>query len=686
MKTILAAFAVWVGLVELGMAQSERDPMWKYPPQMPGGVAQTYKEVGETRLQIWQFSPADHRPTDSRPAIVFFFGGGWRAGTPGQFYHHCQYLASRGMVAFTADYRVLNRHQVLAPECLKDAKSAIRWVRSHAAQLGVDPQRIVAAGGSAGGHLAACTAIVSGFDDPQDNLQIRSTPDALALFNPAVLLAPIPGPQQIDPEKLASIAERTDHKSEELSPLLHIRGDLPPTIIFHGTADEAVPFWTVERFTEEMLEAGNRCELKAYPGAPHGFFNTGRGGSAERQDLEQRRYRSTLAELDQFLRSLNYLQGEATVAGVANPNIRLRGDFRNSRAQFEVQKSGHVAFIGGSITEMNGYRPMVSKWLEQRFPEAALRFTNAGISSTCSTTGACRLTDDVFAHGQVDLLFVEFAVNDDQDAAHARAQCIRGMEGIVRQARKHNPQIDIVITHFVNPPMLETIQQGQQPLSLDCHETVARHYNVSSINLAAHVAAEIDADRLTWKQYGGTHPAPHGNQICADLIAEMLDTAWSIPAQPPTDKKLPSKPLDPYHYGRGRFIAVDQADYGPGWALGVPNWSELAGSKRSRFTQLKLLHSTTPGAKLSIPFEGSAVGVYVLAGPDAGILEYSIDGSDFQTADLFHRFSTGLHYPRTVMLADELPDKPHSLELRVSGKHHPDSQGTGIRILKFAAN
>ncbi len=200
------------------------------------------------------------------------------------------------------------------------------------------------------------------------------------------------------------------------------------------------------------------------------------------------------------------------------PNVRRRGRLNNSRIRFQNHKRGHVAFIGGSITEMNGYRAMVCESLKRRFPETEFTFTDAGIASTCSTTGAFRLAEDVLSKGAVDMLFIEFAVNDDQDAGHARRECIRGMEGILLQSRRHNPYMDVVITHFVNPGMLAQLQAGKTPLSMRAHGDVARHYNVSTIHLAKEVAEQITDDKITWKQFGGTHPKPFGNRICADMI------------------------------------------------------------------------------------------------------------------------------------------------------------------------
>ena len=139
-----------------------------YPPKFDGARAETYKEIGDVKLQLHIFEPAAGAKTN-RPAIVFFFGGGWTGGSPAQFEQHCRYLADRGMVAITADYRVGSRHQVKPTACVADAKSAMRWVRKNAARLGIDPQRVAAGGGSAGGHLAAAVATLPDFDEPGED-------------------------------------------------------------------------------------------------------------------------------------------------------------------------------------------------------------------------------------------------------------------------------------------------------------------------------------------------------------------------------------------------------------------------------------------------------------------------------------------------------------------------------------
>jgi lysophospholipase L1-like esterase len=328
---------------------------------------------------------------------------------------------------------------------------------------------------------------------------------------------------------------------------------------------------------------------------------------------------------------------------------------------------------------------MACDLLKKRFPETKFSFVAAGIGSTCSTTGAFRLATDVFGDGPVDLLFVEFAVNDDQDAAHTRDECIRGMEGIVRHARALNPNVDIVITFFVNEAMLQTLHDSKTPLTIEAHQAVAEHYSIPTINLAKDVAQEIDAGTLTWKQYGGVHPAPYGNAICARMIEELFNRAWSnAPVTSVKAHTTPEKPLDTFNYEHGRFINPKEAKVDARWTLDVPDWSKLPGSKRSRFTQIPMLVATEPGAELTLNFEGTSVGAYVVAGPDAGIVEASIDAGEPHNVDLYHRFSKSLHYPRTVMLGTQLSPGKHTLKLRLSQETH--SAGHAIRVMQFVAN
>jgi hypothetical protein len=388
-----------------------------------------------------------------------------------------------------------------------------------------------------------------------------------------------------------------------------------------------------------------------------------------------------------FLLTACALSAAAPAPRPFGDKVCLRGDFQNARVTFERTGKGTVAFLGGSITEMNGYRPMVCELLQKRFPKTAFTFIPAGISSTCSTTGAFRFESDVLSKGPVDLLFVEFAVNDDQDGHHTREACIRGMEGILRHARMSNPSMDMVMTFFVNEGMLKALQEGQVPLTVEAHTAVAEYYRVPTIHLAKEVAEQITAGALTWKQYGGVHPAPYGNAICARMIDELFSRAWTTPGAEGAGVAtylVPLTPLDSLNYGAGRFVNPAEAKGKNGWTLGVPDWKSLPGGKRERFTSIPMLSATEPGAELSLAFEGTSVGAYIVAGPDAGMAEVSVDGGTVERVNLYHAYSQGLHYPRTVMLGTGLPAGPHILTLRISGE--TKSAGHAMRIMQFAVN
>ena len=378
----------------------------------------------------------------------------------------------------------------------------------------------------------------------------------------------------------------------------------------------------------------------------------------------------------------------------AKGHLRRRSDFRQSQQRFTKQQKGRVAFIGGSITAGGGFRTMMEAYLKKRFPQTEFEFINAGISSTCSTTGAFRLEADVFAGGPVDLLFVEFAVNDDQDAMHSRKRCIRGMEGILRRVRTDHPNTELVVTYFINPGMLKQIQsqqtkapaERQLPRPMSAHEQVAAHYDVSTVLLASEVAARIKAGSLTWAQYGGTHPKPQGHRIAADMLIAMLEEGWNSETSDRTAKSDVPKPIDPKSYDHGMWVVPERSQLGEGWKLEQPDWAELKGQCREKFRKRRLLVADQPGSQTVVSFEGRALGAFVLAGPDAGQIEVSIDGSDWRTVELYHRFSKGLHYPRTVIFDDELTPGPHRAVIRVGAKRHASSQGHAVRILSLAVN
>ncbi len=257
-----------------------------YPPTFPDTRVETYRKIDTAELKLWIFGQSD--PKAPKPAIVFFFGGGWNSGSPDQFENQARHFANRGMIAIAADYRVKSRHDVQVVECVKDAKAAIAWVRQNAQRLGIDPNKIAASGGSAGGHLAASTGTISGIGSDE-------RPNALILFNPACTLAAIAGWQPLRGNAQLGI-ERLGVEASVISPAHHIGPHTPPTLILHGKKDTTVPYASVVAFESVMKKAERPCKLVGYDGAGHGFFNRGED------------YRNTLAEADAFLVDLGWIK------------------------------------------------------------------------------------------------------------------------------------------------------------------------------------------------------------------------------------------------------------------------------------------------------------------------------------------------------------------------------------------
>ena len=371
----------------------------------------------------------------------------------------------------------------------------------------------------------------------------------------------------------------------------------------------------------------------------------------------------------------------------------LRNGLQRCRTKFETEKKGRVAFLGGSITASRGWRDEVCEDLKRRFPETEFDFVSAGIASLGSTPGAFRFQRDVLANGPVDLLFEEAAVNDDTNG-FSDVEQVRGMEGIVRQALLSNPKMDIVLLHFVDPGKIAEIRKGKSPAVIVNHEKVADHYRIPSINLAREVTERIEAGEFTWeKDFRDLHPTPFGHSLYAASIGRMMSAAWggnaAVALSSTTD--LP-KPLDTSSYFYGRLVSPvellqnNELTLVRGFRIEA-NWKpEGKAGTRPGFVNVPALIADSAGATLTLKFKGRGVGVFVAAGPDTGRVEYRIDGGDWQKQELFTQWSAGLHLPWAKMLAAELSEGAHELELRVSQDADDRSQGHAVRIIHFLIN
>jgi acetyl esterase/lipase len=226
-------------------------------------VAHVYAAPGGLELKAYVFSGPKGSTEQPRPAIVLFHGGGWATGEPQWAFSRARQFAEAGMVAVAAEYRLSNQKGITPLEAMDDARAVIAWTRTHAASLGIDPERIAAYGWSAGGHLAASTAI---FDDDGAGERTSSAPNALVLISPAVSLASDGWVQRL-------LGQRA--RAKDVSPDEHVRKGLPPTLILQGSDDTVTPLSGAKRFCDRLRLAGNTCELHVYEGFGHLFTPRG---------------------------------------------------------------------------------------------------------------------------------------------------------------------------------------------------------------------------------------------------------------------------------------------------------------------------------------------------------------------------------------------------------------------------
>jgi len=250
-------------LPETNAPSATKDTNEVTPLTLPGAEAFVFKKVGETEVRLHVVKPKDWKASDSRPCLVAFFGGGWSSGTPAKSISYAKWAAKYGLVGVAPDYRTRKRFEAKPEDCVADGREAVRWVQDHAKELGVDPARIVVQGTSAGGHVAAWTAIPEPVS-PETATDAVPSPSPMGL----ILIWPVTdtgtngygGPKRFSGDEI---------RANRLSVTQRMPTKMPPTLVFHGTSDEAVKFANSEEFQAKMKGNGNDCELIPFPGAPH---------------------------------------------------------------------------------------------------------------------------------------------------------------------------------------------------------------------------------------------------------------------------------------------------------------------------------------------------------------------------------------------------------------------------------
>lgn len=345
-----------------------------------------------------------------------------------------------------------------------------------------------------------------------------------------------------------------------------------------------------------------------------------------------------------------------------------------------------VAFLGGSITFNPGWRQKICAYLQECFPETKFKFIAAGIPSLGSLPHAFRLQRDVLDSGQVDLMFVEAAVNDRVNKTDSLTQ-VRDLEGIIRHAKRNNPAMDIVMMEFADPDKTRDYDNGIIPAEITNHELIAAHYQLPSINLAKEVHDKLTALEFSWEDdFKDLHPAPFGQELYFASIKSFLQSCFQAPH--PENGKIPGLPnrLDKYSFTSGCYYDIINAHHDRNWKIDQ-QWkpADNAGT-RDGFVNVPVLEAEKPGATLTLPFKGDAIGIAVLSGPDAGILSYSIDGTATKHIDLYTEWSNWLHLPWYVLLDSGLREGDHNLKITIDNSKNKSSKGNACRIVYFFKN
>ncbi len=271
-----------------GLTAAETTPL-----SIPGSEAAVYRKVAGVELRLHVVKPKGWNKNDSRPCMVAFFGGGWSSGSAERSIGWARWAASHGMVGVAPDYRTRERFNSTPEDCVADARAAVRWIQAHAAELGIDPRKLVIEGGSAGGHVGAWAAIPSqgpGKDDPAPEIP----PAALILLNPVTdtKAGGYGGPKRFGGNAARALACSVPDQ---------MPAKMPPTLVFHATGDTTVPYANSVSFRDKLVSGGNRCELVTFEGLGHSYNSSKFGDAGKAADLK------TKADVAAFLVSLGLI-------------------------------------------------------------------------------------------------------------------------------------------------------------------------------------------------------------------------------------------------------------------------------------------------------------------------------------------------------------------------------------------
>ena len=360
--------------------------------------------------------------------------------------------------------------------------------------------------------------------------------------------------------------------------------------------------------------------------------------------------------------------------------LQARGGLPNFFARLHRGEEVRVAYLGGSITDANGWRPMTAEWLQDRYPDATILAHNAAHSGTTSDLACFRLERDCLSF-HPDLIFIEFGVNDGV-ATKERIQ--RGVEGIIRQARRANPEMDLCIVYTLCEGMVKRIQEGKLPHTYEAMEAVAEHYNLPSLQMGLEVVQHVTADKVVFRgeypqtddekaQLGdrilfscdGVHPLREGHAFYRDAVARAMETMEPMGTPGPAAMPAPFRE-DNFEYAQ--FTSLRDVGLSEGWKKLDPASHPLA--KRFQTKLPELWCADKPGESITVRFKGTSILVYDLVGPDCGQVIFTLDGEKRKTIPRFDAWTEDYRVYYTIA-ATGLDNSEHVARFEIDSEQ-PD--------------
>jgi len=364
--------------------------------------------------------------------------------------------------------------------------------------------------------------------------------------------------------------------------------------------------------------------------------------------------------------------------------ITLNGGLNNARYLIDHNKQLTVAFLGGSITHMDGWRNKVCDYLTSTYPDMRFTFIEAAIPSLGSVAHAFRLDRDVLSKGKIDLLFLESAVNDRGTPEDIQK---RAVEGLIRHTREVNPHTEIIMMAFADASKIQDYHTGKVPTEVKVHDELSAYYQLPFINLALEVTRRIDHQEFNWERdFKSLHPAPFGQEVYFQSIKRLFELSFAKKSNGFVKYKLPQA-LDLSSYTHAGYITVRATTIINGFNVKSAWKPSDRLPVRPGYFNIDVLEGTHVGDSLKFTFTGSTVGIGAITGPDAGIICYQIDDGPVQKADLFLKDSKQLYFPYYLILGDQLSiTHNHVLTIKISDSCNHNSNGTACRIAYLLVN